>query len=122
MAKNPKKELKMKSHISRLGDFTIINILDSLTLTSDITELRTLVVDNLQNNPPNIAIAFSEDSFLSSKSVSVLVTATELVRDAGGRMVIINPNDSIKHLLHIIAFDGLVDVVQSTSQLSSFSK
>jgi anti-anti-sigma factor len=93
--------------------YQILKIDENLTLNSDITDLRTIVEDYVQKGPINIALEFTKDSYLYTKSIAVLVQCLETIQEHGGRMAVIAPNRDIVDVLETIGFINLVKIYGS---------
>jgi anti-anti-sigma factor len=100
------------------GSYRIVRMLDDVAVTSDISDLRASITDLLKQGARNIAIEFTSESYLSSRSASVLIACFEMIREHKGELAVINPNPTICHLLTIIDLERVIRVVESESALS----
>lgn len=103
----------MKIESTYRRGYQILKIDENLTLSSDITDLRTIVEDYVQKGPINIALEFTKDSYLYTKSIAVLVQCLETIKEHGGGMAVIAPNRDIVDVLETIGFINLVKIYDS---------
>jgi anti-anti-sigma factor len=97
--------------------YRIFSLLDDLTLNSDITELAELVDRAVASGIRNIALVFTRDSYLSTRTISVLVNCFEAVKDVQGNLAIIGPNEDILDVLGMIDIDRMVRFYPSEEKL-----
>jgi anti-anti-sigma factor len=90
--------------------YQILSIKEDLTISSDLSELKALVQGYMQKGITDIAFSFTEASYLYTKSISVLVQCLEAIRDRGGTMAIIHPNDDIVDILDTLDFDKIIKI------------
>ena len=57
-------------------------------------------------------INLAEVSSCDRASVSTLTTLRNLIDDAGGALVLLAPNQSVRRLLHLAGFTALIDIVR----------
>jgi len=107
----------MEIHTTKYGNFHLIRIIDDIAVTSDIAELRDCVEELLEDGARNIAIGFTKESYLSSRSASILIACFEMIKEKGGELAIIRPNPTILHLLTIIDLEGVIRIVNSDEAL-----
>ncbi|MBD3391753.1 MAG: hypothetical protein GF418_06815 [Chitinivibrionales bacterium] len=108
----------MDYRLAHAGRFRVIDIQQDIAVTSDISELRVLVREQLAGQAPYIALRFTRESYLCSGNVTVLVACFEMIRERRGELAIIDPNPIIRHLLTVIDLDGAIRVVDTEEDLA----
>ncbi len=68
-------------------------------MLSSLDFLKTAVSELLQKNEKRIAVRFTDSSFLSSHSITVLVACNEMVRNAGGEFLIAGGGEDLERYL-----------------------
>ncbi len=109
----------MKTEIYPKGKYHIIKIKSVLNLTSDIDFLEDLVKDLIGEKKYFIAIQFSDDSYLCSRSGATLIRCWELIKEHEGTLALLNVNQDIHDFLAIIDLDSLIRVFGSENELES---
>jgi anti-anti-sigma regulatory factor len=109
----------MVSETYQKGKYQIISINEVLHLTSNITELETIIGNLLDNNALHIALRFMDGSYLCSQTGAVIVRCWEAIKDRGGTLSLINVNRDIHDFLAVIDFDSLIKIFKSEEELDS---
>ena len=107
----------MKLDVSTKGNYKVITIHDSLKVISDLTLLKSEIEKILGQGEKLIAVSFFDASYLYSGAISVLVTCYRMVREEGGDLCIIEPQERIMELLIQMNIDRLIDIYESDDQL-----
>lgn len=107
----------MKLDVSTIGRYKVITIHDSLKVISDLAALKTEIEKYLEQGEKNIAVSFSDASYLYSGAISVLVTCYRMVREEGGDLCLIEPQERVSELLDQMNIDRLIDIYESEDQL-----
>lgn len=107
----------MKLDITTKGKYKVITIHDSLKVISDLTALKTEIEKHLDQGEKYIAVNFSDASYLYSGAISVLVTCYRMVREEGGDLCLIEPQEKVAELLDQMNIDRLIDIYESEAQL-----
>jgi len=110
--------MTMKIETRMHNGYAVLSFLEDVALTSDISDLRDMISQYLDRDVRKIAIRFTSQSYLSSKSVGILLQCVESIREAGGKMAVISPNADITDVLSTVYFSELVDSVSSLDELS----
>lgn len=108
----------MKLEIIDLGGYKIISLEEVLHMSSDISSVYDSVDDLLNDGNKNIAVKFTDDSYLSSRTGATLIRCWELVNENRGSFVLINVNDDIKEFLSIIDLDSQIKTFQNESEIA----
>jgi hypothetical protein len=107
----------MVTEVYKVGIYHVIKINEVLHLTSNIDELVDIVDDLLKNNVKNFAISFQDNSYLYSKTGSVIVRCWEKIQDQNGNLTLINTNDDIRDFLAVIDIELLIKKVGTEEEL-----
>ena len=99
------------------GNYEVIKINETLTLSSNIDELNDIVDKLLENNIVDIAIFLKDDSYLYSATGSVLVRCWEAIKDCNGNLALVNINQGIRDFLSVIDFDSVIKIFNSEEEL-----
>ncbi|MBD3392436.1 MAG: STAS domain-containing protein [Chitinivibrionales bacterium] len=90
--------------------FELIRMMQDVTINVDIGGLVGEVRNALAEGGQDIAIAFTPLSFLSTRSISVLVQCYEMVTDHGGALEIVTPNRDMLGVLETIGLECQIRV------------
>lgn len=63
--------------------------------------LRQLLRGLVDGGRPRLVVDFSDVRFIDSSGISVLVTALKAARGAGGDVVLLRPNETVRGLLEV---------------------
>lgn len=99
------------------GDFFVFKFVEDIGPNSDLSVLKGMFEEKINSGINNIAIAFTKDSYLYTRSIATLVVCFEMIKEHDGQLALINPNKSILDFLAIIDFQKLVLVCQSEEEL-----
>jgi anti-anti-sigma regulatory factor len=89
----------MEFSTQKINGFSVVIVTETITMFTLITEVRDYISNLIDQNVLKIAVRFPPNSYFSSRSIAVVVTCNERIRDKGGIFVIIQPNDQILSLL-----------------------
>ncbi|MBD3347366.1 MAG: hypothetical protein GF401_20105 [Chitinivibrionales bacterium] len=93
------------------------SIKEDLTLNSDINDLYPMVHESLEKGTRTVALHFTKNSYLSTRTITVLVNCFEDVKDHEATLVIIDPNTDILDVLGMIDLDKAVKFYPSEEKL-----
>ena len=101
------------------GGYTVAEVVDTVTLSSDISGLYEFVEHSLEQGTRYFAVRFTEESFLYTPHIAVLVKCLESVREAGGSLAVVKPNRDLKDVLFLIDQEGLIRKVDDEEMLAA---
>ncbi|MBD3420013.1 MAG: STAS domain-containing protein [Chitinivibrionales bacterium] len=104
---------------SRVNNYLVLKIKEDLGLNSDLTELKNIITEYVDEGITKIALEFTQDSYLYTKSIAILVQCCESIREKNGTMALINPNEDIIDILETINFDSLIQICDSEEKLGA---
>lgn len=107
----------MLTEVYEIGTYHVIKINEILHLTSNIDELLSIIDNLLKKNVKNIAISFQDNSYLYSKTGSVIVRCWEKIQDQNGNLALINTNEDIRDFLAVIDIEFLIKKVSTEEEL-----
>ena len=90
--------------------YQVLSIKEDMTISSDVSELKMLVNGYLNRKVLHIALLFTKDSYLYTKSISILVQCLEMIREHGGSLAIINPNEDILDIMNTLDFSRVIRI------------
>lgn len=99
------------------GNYSIITISESLNIISDLTELKQVIEDLLNEGRTKIAVRFLNADYLYSGAISVLVTLYKQVNEKNGILCIIESNRKIHDLLDQMCITNIIPVSCSPVEL-----
>ena len=107
----------MKFDIYKKNGHLVIRLKEDVGLNSDLNALKAVIEQHLTTGARSIAIAFTQSSYLYTKSISVLIACSEMIKDAGGRLSIIEANRDIQDILSVIDFDKVIKIFAGENDL-----
>jgi anti-anti-sigma factor len=110
-------ELSIKIEVYNRGKYRIVKIRSPMNVISDLTELNALITGYLKSGFENIAVSFTDSSYLYSGAVSVLINCFKMVREHGGDLCILEPNANLLDLIMQMNIDSIIDVYSHEDEL-----
>ncbi len=111
----------MEIDVHQTGEYRVFRILEDVGLNSELSFLKSRIEKNLADGAKNVAIAFTPESYLYTKSIAVLIACSEMIKDAGGHLAIIEANKDILDILSVIDFDKMIRIVDKESDLATIA-
>jgi anti-anti-sigma factor len=99
------------------GEYRIFRILEDVGLSTDLYDLKNIIEQHLAAGGKNIAISFTQNSYLYTKSIAVLIACSETIKDAGGHLAIIEANSDILDILSVIDFDKVIKIFKTEVEI-----
>jgi anti-anti-sigma regulatory factor len=99
------------------GHFWVFRFIEDVGLTSDLSVLSHMTEEKIKEGITSIAIAFTKESYLYTRSIATLIFCFELIKERGGRLALVEPNKSITDILRIIDLQKFVLVCMSEEEL-----
>jgi anti-anti-sigma regulatory factor len=107
----------MEKKTYQKAGFLVIDVCEKVTMSSNLQDIRDDVSALIEQGTSRVAIRFRKDSYFSSRSIAVVVTCNERIRDLGGIFVIINPNEQIQSLLVSLGIEDRFVTCESEEDL-----
>ena len=85
----------------------------------DCVEENPLVLNYIEALPPGpkVALSFRGVEWISSRVISLILSAKAAVANKGGKFAIATPNERVLEALRITKIDRAITIVQSTNDL-----
>jgi hypothetical protein len=107
----------MELDIYKKNGYLVFRIKEDVGLNSDLYDLKAVIEQHLVKGARSIAIAFTKSSYLYTKSIAVLIACSEMIKDAGGHLAIIEANRDILDILSVIDFDKMIKIFEKENDL-----
>ena len=111
----------MKMETKQVGSYTMITIYDELKVIADLTDFKLEIEKRLELGERKIAVNFADASYLYSGAISVLITSYRIIREKGGNLCIVEPQERVLELLVQMNIDSLIDIYKSEEDLAEKS-
>lgn len=108
----------MNIDIYKKGSYLVFRIRDDIGLSTDLIELRKMIERELAGGARYVALAFSPDSYLYTRSIAVLIACSEMIKDTGGHLAIVDANKDILDILSVIDFDKMIRIFSTEEELA----
>jgi anti-anti-sigma factor len=109
--------MRMKIKTSRRGDYCILSVKERVTADTEIDDMIAAVKKCVEEGAVNVAVCFTHDSYLSTRSISALVQCNTLVDRRGGTLAIVEPNQEILDTLDTTGLVNLIRVLASQEDI-----
>lgn len=85
----------------------------------DCAEEGPLVLNYIENLPPGsrVALSFRGVEWISSRVISLILSAKNAVLKRGGKFAVTTPNERVLEALQITKLDRALTIVESTNDL-----
>ena len=98
-------------------NYQIFKFAEDLGVAKDLAELKGIVKGYLDKDIVNIALWFTQDSFLYTTSIGILNQIIQMTTAKNGSLTIIKPNANIIDVLQIVGLIKLVRTIRSEDDL-----
>lgn len=107
----------MNIELATRNEYLIIRIKDDLYFDTDITEVKSIVEEKIEEGIGNFAISLTPNSHLSSMSVGKILQCYEIVNKKGGKIALVVPSTDDEDLLETLSFTCLIKICKSEDDL-----
>jgi anti-anti-sigma regulatory factor len=107
----------MEMEIYKKGTYTVLRIKEDVGLHTDLGVLKSVIEKQVAKGEQNIAVAFTQQSYLYTKSIAVLISCSEIIKDANGHLAILEANNDILDIMAVIDFDKMIILYKSEEDL-----
>ncbi len=90
--------------------YLILSITDDIDAYTKLDELIPIVKKELQKNNIKIALSITENSFLYSALIRVIMACHDLIKEQGGDFVFIQANKDILTVFKALGVDKIIEV------------
>ena len=88
------------------------------TFTAEhVEELQSLISENLRNKVLRIALSLTPATYPYSQIISLLVKCTRQIEEAGGSLVVVQPNRMFHDVCRKLNLDAVLKIVLSEEDL-----
>jgi anti-anti-sigma factor len=109
----------MNIDVYKKGAYLVFRIQEDVGLSTELSDLRKRIEQELSAGARDVAIAFTQSSYLYTKSIAVLIACSEMIKDAGGHLAIVEANKDILDILSVIDFDKMIRIYGAEQELVS---
>ncbi|MBD3392722.1 MAG: STAS domain-containing protein [Chitinivibrionales bacterium] len=96
----------------------ILDIADDVTIDVEFGPLVDTIRSLLMKGTVKIALRFTTGSYLSTRAISPLVRCHSLMRDAGGVIALLGPNENIVDTMEQVGLDAFIPMYRSEKDLT----
>ncbi len=107
----------MEMEVSSKGKYKLITIYDTISIISELHQLRVKIEEFLELGDIYIAVNFYDAQYLYSGAISVLISCYKMVKDRGGDLCIVEPEKKVLELLIQMNIDSLINIYSSMDEL-----
>jgi anti-anti-sigma factor len=108
--------MQTRSYHSR--GYLVFRVEEVIEVKSDVKFLATAVEHAVEEGEAAIAVAFPDDSYLSSTSLAVLIRCGHALQEVGGRFAVITGNRQVQEVIDAFGIGNLINLVASEEELS----
>ena len=103
----------MVTQTEALKGYKIIRFMQDIGSNADISDILDTIKKEMESGKKRIALSFTKNSYLSSRSISVLIQCSEMIVEAGGDFAVISPNPDMLEVLAEMGLECKVKVYKS---------
>ncbi len=97
--------------------YRILAIKDNLGIYTNIDDLVDTVEQVVEKDETSVALSFTDESFLYSDSIRVILQCFELINDKDGKLAIVEPNEQILSTFNVLELDGVIKIFPTMEAL-----
>jgi anti-sigma B factor antagonist len=94
------------------GDVIVVEVNGEL-IVGNRQELKSRVLERLENGDRKFLIDFAESSYIDSSGLGVLVSLSKKIREAGGELRLAGLNEDLRTLFELTKLDTLFQISES---------
>ncbi|MDD5674870.1 MAG: STAS domain-containing protein [Chitinivibrionales bacterium] len=110
----------MKINIYTCGKYQVLKFVEDLKVVSELSELQFLIEGYLKQGKKNIAVSFTDSSYIYSGAIAVLIACYKIVKNQGGDLCILEPNPDILSILTFLNINRLIAIYESEFALPDY--
>ncbi len=99
------------------GSYRILNIEQEDESIQELFELKDIISEYLETGVRDIAVRFTNTSYIYSGEIRVLISCFKMVKNYGGTLCLIEPKESIYEMLKNLNIDKLIGIYSSEEDL-----
>ena len=106
----------MNYHHEHTNGISSFSLEGNLMSDDDREAIKQAFEEDLDNGQSRFIIDMSQLRHMNSTGIGVFITLYTKVRSRGGEMVIVNPTENIRNLLHITKLDAIFTILPDRNQ------
>jgi anti-anti-sigma factor len=99
------------------GDFYVLRILQDSFTDGDMESLKKQIEDSMDDGKVRIALSFTPASYPYSKLLTMLTQCYRLIKDRGGKLVIVHPNQDFHDIMEQTKLLNVLEVYVSEDEI-----
>jgi anti-anti-sigma factor len=107
----------MNIDISVYSGYQILKIQDDMSVISELSELRYLIEGYLAEGKNQIAVNFTNISYIYSGAIAVLIGCYKKIKKNGGDLCIIESNQQINSIFRTLNIDKVISIYPSITDI-----
>jgi anti-anti-sigma factor len=97
--------------------YQVFDVRKDLGLRADLGDLSSLIKRSLEEGKINIALRFTQRSYLYSHTLANLVNFYKMAAERGGTLCLLEPNESILQVLEVLGLTKCIETVSSEQEM-----
>jgi len=102
--------------------YNVVEISESARKYEDVMDIKNRIDSILESGVKYVAINLSRVDYMHSFFIKILTTTYKKLKNQGGDLVIIGPNDFIKELIQLLNINEYITVFNSEENFAEFLK
>ncbi|MBD3391267.1 MAG: hypothetical protein GF418_04355 [Chitinivibrionales bacterium] len=98
--------------------YHILRILQNSFTEGDVEALKKQIDDYIDDGKSRIALSFTPDSYPYSKLLTLLTQCDRLVKERGGKLIIIHPNPDFHEIIEQTKLTSVLEVYSSEDDVA----
>jgi ABC-type transporter Mla MlaB component len=111
--------MEISAHTS--NGYWVLRVEQTVGLTSDVSDIQNAIMEAFNDGNVHLAVSFCRDSFLSSRTLALLIESAEKATSIGGSFTVIAPNTQIKEVLAVFELGCTLKTVGSEEELAALA-
>ncbi len=110
----------MKIKNIKKSNFVVLDLEEDKSHTIDDVDLKSEVSSLVNRKFTHIGFNLSHLNYLLSKDLTAFAFIYKKIRDSGGQMIFIGPNQNIMNILHMTGFQKLVKTFSNEKEFLKY--
>lgn len=108
--------------VRRQGTVVLVDVEGKLSLGEGVDQFRAVINQALTDGAREVIVNLAHVPRLDSSGIGGLIRSHALIKQQGGRMVVVNPSEAVRQALKITQLDRVIACYDSESDaLSAFA-
>ncbi|MBD3322621.1 MAG: STAS domain-containing protein [Chitinivibrionales bacterium] len=109
----------MKIETDSRNGYHIFRIQEDLDADADLSLLKEMIREKVNQNISRIALVFTEKTYFYSATLSVLVQCLGIVKEQAGELAIVQPNDGILDTLRLTGLSRMINIFNTENEIGT---